>query len=379
MTLTLSDVLRQYDVAREDLAELADVSLDTVNNWCSGRSTLRLHHFATLLSVLTAKGLKGHELQQFVLDILTHHGLSSIAGHQLLPPARTLHGGAVLYVAQETLTKANYLAALGAREYLRPLGSGLLLTSADSDVAHFDRAIADFVVANDPDGIIISRLWNADWAHTIIDAANSAGVPVIAIFERHGLTDPVKFFVGIDNEDIGYSAAKVLLERCESRIGFLGRTAGENSEAIRFRGFNRALDEAGVSIDPHHVFQTEAPDWIDMISGRLLGRTRAVSAAERLLDGGITGIFCASEHDTIALIQALERARALTSLLGDVAVMGVAMDAWADFLLCPGFSYVQVPAYDIGRDAAKLLTSKTLISEDTDIHITLPSTIRSSH
>lgn len=373
----LHSALRRYDVAREQLAEAAGVSIDTVNNWCSGRSMMRLNHFAATVSLLVKFGMPRPELQRFVLDVLTEHGLSGPAGHDLLPPARIGDVESVLYVAPEVLTKSNRLSSVGARDYLRPLGVGLLMTSADSNLPLLDRSLADFVMANQPKGMIISRLINGEWAHTMIEAATSLGIPVVATFERSGLRHPVARFVGIDNDGIGYTAGKYLLSKGHIDVGFIGRVGMNNAEDARFRGMARACSEAGLKIDEANIFNKSASgEQMGLINDRPDQMSAASAAFGRITEGKISGVFCGSEHDTVAFVRSIDSLNPVALFRRRIGVVGIAMDDWADFLLGPSFAYIRIPAYQIGKEAAKLIMAQGLREADRDFAIILPTELR---
>ena len=372
----LRTALRDYKVPREGLAETLRVSVDTVNNWCSGRATMRLNHFAEILSALAARGMPRPELQRFVLDMLTEHGLSGLGGHELLPPARVTKIETVLYLAPDVLTKGNRLASVGARDYLRQIGISLFLSSADLAVPQHDRSLADFVAANEPRGVMISRLSDAEWAHTVIEGARSQGIPVVALFERHSLQESVSGFVGIDNEGIGYTAGKYLLEQGHRRAGFVGRVEGDNSESARFNGFVRAFSEAGLKISDDLIFAIRSPGPLGLINDQPDQISAASSAVNRLLDETISGVFCGSEHDTVAFVRSLDRVASPSLFRHQLGVVGIAMDDWADFLLGPSFSYIRIPAYEIGRDAAKLTMAPALKEAEREFAVVLPSELR---
>ena len=239
-----------------------------------------------------------------------------------------------------------------------------------------DRSLADFVVANEPRGVIISRLAHAEWANTVIDGSRSLRIPVIALFERHSLQESVNGFVGIDNEGIGYTAGKRLLEQGHKRAGFIGHVEGANSESARFNGFVRAFSEVGLKISDDWVFAVRSPGALGLINDQPDQVSAASSAVNRLLDETISGVFCGSEHDTVAFVRSLDRVNSLSLFRHQLGVVGIAMDDWADFLLGPSFSYIRIPAYEIGREAAKLIMAPALKEAEHEFTVVLPSELR---
>lgn len=123
--------------------------------------------------------------------------------------------------------------------------------------------------------------------------------------------DQVGTTVGSDNEQGGYLAARHLIERGRRRIAFLGTASVAAPEFLeRWTGFSRALDEAGLGVDPKLR--------VDAMPSEESGR----QAARHLIDQGETfdAIFAVSDLTAIGAM--LELHDAGLAVPGDVAIVG---------------------------------------------------------
>ncbi|RIX29169.1 LacI family DNA-binding transcriptional regulator [Sphingomonas edaphi] len=117
--------------------------------------------------------------------------------------------------------------------------------------------------------------------------------------------------VGSDNEQGGYLAGKHLIERGRKSIAFLGTVSDAAPEFVeRWKGFRRALDEAGVTHDARLQF--------DAIPTEEAGR----EAAETLLGSGVAfdAIFATSDLVAIGAMHVLHHAGLNTPC--DVSIVG---------------------------------------------------------
>ena len=155
--------------------------------------------------------------------------------------------------------------------------------------------------------------------------------------------------VFVDNEEGGYLATRHLLSLGHTRIGYIldhteppnGVGANEPG-ADRQRGYQRALQEAGIAFEPRLV-----------VESGLHTRERGAAAAEVLLNRGerLTAIFAAS--DMIALgVMEYARKQGLR-IPEELAVVGFDDIELASFA---GLTTVRQPMQEIGRQAAEIVT-----------------------
>lgn len=76
-------------------------------------------------------------------------------------------------------------------------------------------------------------------------------VPVVVIDRKCGVTD--KDVVRVTDEQGATDAVRHLVARGHRRIGFLGKTSAFTTLVDRYAGYERALGEAGIEVDPRLV------------------------------------------------------------------------------------------------------------------------------
>ena len=139
----------------------------------------------------------------------------------------------------------------------------------------------------------------------------SVGYPLVLLGERifHGPTDHVT----MANEEGAYAATAYLLGLGRRRIAVLGTHPGERvgSSPLRIRGYERALVEAGLSLDP--ALLVPSGDW---------HRSTGAEAMERLLASGkqFDAVFALNDAMALGALRVLA-ARGIT-VPDDVAVIG---------------------------------------------------------
>ena len=75
--------------------------------------------------------------------------------------------------------------------------------------------------------------------------------PVVQIYKKSA--DPAISTIALDNEGSGYKAVKYLLDQGHRRIGHITTGVYSQSGSERLAGYNRALEEAGLSVDPQLI------------------------------------------------------------------------------------------------------------------------------
>lgn len=161
----------------------------------------------------------------------------------------------------------------------------------------------------------------------------------------------------IDDEYGGVLAARYLLKKEHKRFAFVGGTSqpefGVDPIAIRLKGFQKAIGEAGFSIPdeliyPYAFHPGEALD-------------------EIITKGGPIAIFAATDLQAVSLLKEA-RTRGLR-IPGDVAIIGFDDLDMANYV---GLTTVHQPLDESGRIAADLLLSRLDDPSRSIQHITLP-------
>ncbi|MBB3167295.1 LacI family DNA-binding transcriptional regulator [Simiduia aestuariiviva] len=140
--------------------------------------------------------------------------------------------------------------------------------------------------------------------------------------------------IGCDNEEGGYLAGRHLVDAGRTRIAFLGDTSDNSPEfSARYRGFCRALEEAGITHSPELLVAAETIE------------TLGYEAVQNLLARGVEfdAVFAASDLIAIGALRALQKAGKRVGQ--DVAVVG----------------------FDDIQSAAYITPSLTTIRQDTNL------------
>ncbi|MEV6103605.1 LacI family DNA-binding transcriptional regulator [Streptomyces sp. NPDC051940] len=139
----------------------------------------------------------------------------------------------------------------------------------------------------------------------------------------------------------GRQAARMLLAAGHRRIGFINTTTPSPAHDGRLRGYREALDEAGVPFDPALVVDAR-PD-----------QEGGFEAVGRLLDRGVTGVFCHNDRVAMGLYDGV-RERGLR-VPDDLAVVGFDNQEVIAAHLRPPLSTVALPHYELGLAGVRLL------------------------
>jgi DNA-binding LacI/PurR family transcriptional regulator len=166
------------------------------------------------------------------------------------------------------------------------------------------------------------------------------GLAVVAI-DRHIVDLPTDAVV-VDNEGASYEAVSHLVRLGHRRIAIIGGPSDADTARERARGYERALREARIEIDPRLTCEGDFRE------------TAGLTVTRRLLDlpEPPTAIFAVNNLTTIGVLGAL-RERGI-ELPAGMSVVGFDDIPTAE-LLDPPLTVVQQPTYRVGARAADLL------------------------
>jgi len=229
--------------------------------------------------------------------------------------------------------------ARGAEDAAQSHGYSVLLCNTDENLTKQQRYL-DIIVSQRVDGIIIAPCsTDADQLATLRDH----GIMTVVIDRRIEGWD-VDTVCG-DSLSGAYALTRHLIDLGHTRIAMLSGPKDTSTAEDRIEGYRLALEESGIEPDPRLIRR----GGYSMPTGRDL--------AGQLLDEGLspTAIFAANNSIALGVVEAAG-ARGLR-IPADLAL--VCFDDYpyvASFF--PFLTIVAQPAYDMGKQAAKLLLNR---------------------
>ena len=156
------------------------------------------------------------------------------------------------------------------------------------------------------------------------------------------LKAPNLFSLHFDNQLGARLATQHLISLGHRRIAFIAGNAEHPDANERLKGYQSALEEAGIAFDP------------ELIGQGLFHEESGLLATERLLDTRrrFTALFAANDQMALGACLALHRRGLL--IPGDVAVMGFD-DLSISRYSTPPLSTIHHPAYELGQCAASAM------------------------
>ena len=197
----------------------------------------------------------------------------------------------------------------------------------------------DLLLANRVEAIILMGGQIADEKLVLL----SQRMPIVAIGRNvQGLEHRC---VRVENVEGGYNATRHLIDLGHRRIVHITGLSWHADSMARRQGYERALAEAGLPLDPSLVVEG---DWEEQ-SG--------LTAVERLLAAKVrfTAIFCG--NDQIAFGAALGLFRAGLHVGRDVSIVGFDDQPSAAFS-CPPLTTMRQPAVEMGMAAARAIVEE---------------------
>lgn len=301
-----------------DVAARAGVSITTVSHVLSDRRPVAEDTRQRVLAAIDDLGYRPSELARSLRMRRTH----TVA---LLIP---------------DLTNPFYpMLARGLQDAIRAEGYHSFVCNTDDDRTE-EVTFLEEMVARSVDGIVVVG-FGTDEKQLLRVEEN--GIPVVALGPQFTLQ--TADLVGPDDRRGMAEATRYLVRAGRSPVAFVGPSDDEGPGRVRREGYEDALREAGIPIDP------------DLVTGGDYTRESGVTSMRRLLDSGVAlrSVVCANDLIAIgALDVARERGIAVP---GDLAVVGFD-DIEAAALTSPRLTTVINPAYAQGRAAGEVLLSR---------------------
>lgn len=150
--------------------------------------------------------------------------------------------------------------------------------------------------------------------------------------------------VDVDNVLGAATAVRYLIQNNHKRVGMINVDEDKDYTVDRYRGFKKAMDEAGETIHPLLVVRA---------NNSVNGGSAAVR--ELLKKGGFTALFCASDTLAIGAINAINEAG--LTVPGDISIVG--FDGLGYHLLVePCITTVRQPIFEAGKMLAQTLLDR---------------------
>lgn len=257
------------------------------------------------------------------------------------------------FFAQALNSQKSQTIALIAQDFTNPfypaLARGVQIAVAGSSqvVMLFDAGAGESAVSAFIDDAIQRRVDGVILAVSAPDseliALRKEGIAVVAV--GSGLSRLPLDWVTADDERIGYDAGVRLVSAGHTQIATITGPLGAEPGTGRRRGFERALVEAGLALDPALVIEG---DWT---------RDQGAAGLRALLanDEPPTAVFCANDLMAIGALDAAVGAG--LDVPEQLALIGVD-DIDAAGLVRPALTTIQIPAQEIGRAAGELLLQR---------------------
>lgn len=311
----------------KDVAQRAQVSVQTVSNFVNGRLHLMSNETQSRVSQAMA------ELGYY--PNMTARGLRSSA-------TRTL---GMLLMDPHAAFLADPLTSLliaGAGDVTRERGFGLLIQSSREYLKR-DMDLLAPVLEGRVDGAMLLLTGDARNRHWYLEQLDRLGVYSVVFDVPLRDVEVDACSVRATDRDSGRMLAEHLLSKGHRRIAFVAAKVPWTNVEERHAGYREALAEAG--IEPEPGMELFEAGWEPGGGGEMVAK---------LLDSGLepTAIMCGSDLLAIGAIREI-KARGL-DVPGDIAVTGFDDFVFSEFT-DPPLTTVSVPAYEMGRQAALLL------------------------
>ncbi len=184
--------------------------------------------------------------------------------------------------------------------------------------------------------IIASHVIKRYWRHL-----DDVRVPVVIIDEQD-VSDRIHF-VTVDDKQGASLAVEHLLGLGHRRIGYVGVTNRPKSNQYRLRGYQAALDAAGIKPDPELIY--DSPEIEDHA-----GRGKASLAP--LWAAGATAVFCYNDTVAVGLLAACyQRGVVVPDHLSVIGFDDIDMAVYA----VPPLTTIRQPRFELGQRAMEMM------------------------
>jgi LacI family transcriptional regulator len=311
------------------VADAAGVSVSTVSNVISGRHQQMSPE--TLARVRAAMTELNYQPNPMARSLVTR---------------RTATIGLVMSDVRNPLYPP---VTVGAEAACRDAGYGLLLATAADPESEF-RAV-ELMYAKRVDALVVFSVAYVDPDNHRLEALARNGFPIVPI-NRWLADDSPLSAVWFDHEGGAYQATRHLIELGHRRIVHVSGPAERLTAIYRRAGFERAMGEAGLSVDPDAIVEGD----FTFATGERLAPT--------LLERDPTAIFAGGDALAMGILRGLTR-------LGRRVPEDISLIAFGnpDFVryTTPAVTTIDLPVSEAGRTAIELALRRLQNPEEREV------------
>ncbi len=290
---------------------------------------------ATVSYVLNKTNRVGQETKQRVLDAVEALGYQPNAMAQGLVMRRTRTLGLVIPHTAEFVFSDPYFPAMlkGVTSVVSARGYYLLLSMPQSG-DDFAATCSNLLTQQRVDGAVLVC---TPREAKVVDTFSRVQVPVVLLGDSYTSDIP---FVDIDNETGSHAAAAHLIALGHRRVGCITGDMRYDYSVKRYRGFERALQEA--DLQPAAVYMGDFT--------KDSGRTGVKQLLQQAPD--LTALVCGNDLMALGALEALCEAGLIVP--EGVSIVGFDDIPAAAEALVP-LTTIRQPVVELGRQAAELL------------------------
>lgn len=275
------------------------------------------------------------ESRQRIWDAVKELGYRPDAGAQSLASSRTNLIGLITDI---TTSPFGGGIIRGAQQAAWRQGKLLLIVASEGDPV-MEAAAFEMLLGRRVEGVIYATLSHRQIA--LPDSANEVPTVLVHCFDR------ARAFPSIvpDEAEGGYVGTRRLIGAGHRRIALINLDPGLPAAVGRQAGYERALAEAGIRVDPQLI-----------VSGHATATGGFQRAAELLeLEDAPTGFFCGTDRMAMGAYDAIKE-RGLR-IPKDIGVVGYDNQEIIASFLRPPLTTVALPFDDMGAVAVRMLAS----------------------
>jgi LacI family transcriptional regulator len=230
---------------------------------------------------------------------------------------------------------------LGLMERCRYFGYHLVVEELDYQSPDIERRAKDLVRRMKLDGVVLTApLTDNEIVLGVLDEAGVPYVRVSPLTEARHLPS-----VRIDDRRAAYQMTQHLLTYGHTRIAFIRGLPNHAATELRFEGFQQALEDAGIELDP------------DLVEDGEFRYYATIPCAERLLmrEDRPTAIFASNDEMATAVIKVAHEMG--LKVPQDCSVVGFD-DIPTSEMLWPSLTTVRQPVSKLGAAAGDILFTR---------------------